>query len=447
MKFYTKLFLGIMVILTVSLAFAEYYTVFNTFRTNIEHETDNAMRKHQLVKYALQADLVAAGNVDTHTIDKIAERTRQGFDLDFVLRIVPESSDFDYLYYSIIEKNGEQYIVVSSCFQQNDTIMELESTERISYVFLESKQIQQNCKKAFAEMIVVGLLLAAVLSSGLTYPIKRLNQASRAYTNGNYESRVKAITHDEVGELTESFNKMADSINEKINALELAVTQREDFVASFAHELKTPMTSIIGYADTLYQREMSPEQVQESAGYILNEGLRLEALSFKLLELITLERQEFMLENMNLQDVIEDIKITAMTAAENRGIELSVTADEGYAKIEFDLFKTMLLNLIDNSTKSGGTKVIVTGIRENDLYYIMVEDDGRGIPEEELNRITEAFYMVDKSRSRREHGAGLGLALCEKIATIHGTHLCFESKVDEGTCVWFSMPICEEDVE
>lgn len=447
MKFYTKLFLGIMLILTVSLAFAEYYTVFNTFRTNIEHETDNAMRKHQLMKYALQADLVAAGNVDSHIIDKIAERARQNFNMEFELRIVPENYDFDYLYYSIIENNGEQYIVVSSCFQQNETVLELESIERISYVFSESKQIQQNCKKAFAETIVVGLLLAAVLSFGLTYPIKRLNRASRAFANGNYESRVKAITHDEVGELTDSFNRMADSINEKMKALELAVTQREDFVASFAHELKTPMTSIIGYADTLYQREMSQEQVQESAGYILNEGLRLEALSFKLMELITLERQEFMLEIINLQDVLEDVRMTSVTAAENRGVELSVTAEEGYARIEFDLFKTMLLNLIDNSTKSGGTKVTVSGIKENNLYDITVEDDGRGIPAEELNRITEAFYMVDKSRSRKEHGAGLGLALCEKIAAIHGTHLKFESKVGEGTCVCFSIPVCEEKEE
>ena len=91
---------------------------------------------------------------------------------------------------------------------------------------------------------------------------------------------------------------MADSITEKMDALELAVRQREDFVASFAHEIKTPMTSIIGYADMLYQKEMKPQEVQEAAGYILNEGMRMEALSFKLLELITLERQEFLLEEM-----------------------------------------------------------------------------------------------------------------------------------------------------
>ncbi len=447
MKFYTKLFLGMMLILTVSLAFAEFYTVFHTFKTSIAHETDNAMRKHQLVKYALQADLVAAGHVDGQVIDKIVERTKQGFDMNFSLQIVSGAEDFDYLYYSISEEQGEQYIIVTSRFQQNDLVLELESREEISFVFEESEKIQQNCKIAFAETIIVGLLLAAILSFGFTYPIKRLNRASQAFAKGDFRRRVKPLTHDEVGELTVSFNKMADSIHETIGALELSVKQREDFMASFAHELKTPMTSIIGYADTLFQRELPPEQVQEAAGYILNEGLRLEALSFKLLELITLERQEFMLEDINLRDIMEDVCMTATAAAEKRGVELVVTVDEGYAKLEYDLFKTMLLNLIDNGTKSGGSRVTVTGIRDKDRYYITVEDNGRGIPEEELNRITEAFYMVDKSRSRKEHGAGLGLALCEKIASIHGTNLCFESEAGEGTCVWFSLPIYEEDAE
>ncbi len=445
MKFYTKLFLGIMLILTVSLSFAEYYTVFNTFRTGIEHETDNAMRRHQLVKYALQADLVAAGNIEPATIEKIAERTGQAFEMDFSLGIAPEGSDYDYLYYSVIEEDGEQYVSVSSCFEQSGQVFLLESRERISYVFREAKQIRKNCRIAFAETIFVGLLLAAAMSFGLTYPIKKLNRASQAFTEGDYDRRVKPMSRDEVGELAVSFNKMADSITEKIEALELAVQQREDFVAGFAHEIKTPMTSIIGYADTLYQREMSKEDVQEAAGYILNEGLRLEALSFKLLDLIALDRQNFLPEEMNLREVFEDIAQTAGAVCEKRSVQLFAEADEAYVKIEYDLFKTMLLNLIDNASKAGGSRVAVTGRREKSGYRITVEDDGRGIPEEELNRITEAFYMVDKSRSRREHGAGLGLALCEKIAAVHSTELYFASKVGEGTKVWFILPVSEKE--
>lgn len=235
---------------------------------------------------------------------------------------------------------------------------------------------------------------------------------------------------------------MADTIQEKISALELTVQQREDFVASFAHELKTPMTSIIGYADTLYQKELPPEQVQEAAGYILNEGLRLEALSFKLMELITLEHQEFLLEEMDVVPFFEDIRDSIQPLAQKRQVAVEFHCQPGYVRMEYDLCKTMVLNLLDNALKSGGTLVTVTGQPRGKRYRIEVEDNGRGIPEGELKRITEAFYMVDKSRSRKEHGAGLGLALCQRIAAIHHTRLEFDSIEGVGTTVEFALPLC-----
>jgi signal transduction histidine kinase len=237
---------------------------------------------------------------------------------------------------------------------------------------------------------------------------------------------------------------MADTIQEKISDLELAVEQREDFVANFAHELKTPMTSIIGYADTLYQKELPASQVQEAAGYILNESLRLEALSFKLMELITLEKQSFLLEEMELTPFFLDLQESIRTLATQRGVEVQFQWDQGYVRMEYDLFKTMLLNLLDNGLKSGGTQVTVTGSHQERGYVVAVADNGRGIPAGELKRITEAFYMVDKSRSRKEHGAGLGLALCQRIATIHGAILTFESQEGVGTTVTVWLPLDEE---
>jgi signal transduction histidine kinase len=237
---------------------------------------------------------------------------------------------------------------------------------------------------------------------------------------------------------------MADTIQDKIAALELAVEQREDFVANFAHELKTPMTSIIGYADTLYQKQLPADRVQEAAGYILNESLRLEALSFKLLELITLEKQTFLLEEMELTPFFQDMQESIRTPAAQRGVEVRFRWDDGYVRTEYDLFKTMLLNLLDNGLKSGGTLVTVTGRCQENGYLIAVTDNGRGIPAVELKRITEAFYMVDKSRSRKEHGAGLGLALCQRIAAIHGADLTFESLEGMGTTVEVLLPMDKE---
>lgn len=443
MKLFTKLFAGIMLILAVSLGFAEYYTVYRTFDTTLEHEKDNALRKHQLVKYALQADMVSAENLemlDETTLQELVDRTEDSFNMQFELENVEDmenadAADPEYLYYSIQDENGKQEIHVSSYFEQNNMQLQLTSHEDISSIFEESRQLQKNCSFVFLGTMLIGFVFSALLSVKLTAPIRKLNQASKDFAKGDYDRRLSVQSRDETGELTESFNQMADSITEKMDALELAVRQREDFVASFAHEIKTPMTSIIGYADMLYQEEMKPKEVQEAAGYILNEGLRLEALSFKLLELITLERQDFLLEEMSMADFFNDVEKTAQANAEKRAVELSLQIQDGYVRIEYDLFKTLILNLIDNALKSGGTNVCVTGTCNEQQYEIEVKDNGRGIPAEELQRITEAFYMVDKSRSRKEHGAGLGLALCEKIASIHGTKLEISSKEGIGTSV------------
>ena len=228
---------------------------------------------------------------------------------------------------------------------------------------------------------------------------------------------------------------MADSIEEKISQLEDAARRQESFTASFAHELKTPMTSIIGYADTIYQKDLSPEQVRQCAWYIMNEGMRLEALSFKLMELQSLKSRDFTLEETEISTLLRDAAETIAPNAAKRGVKLSCAFESGWVRLEYDLFKTLLLNLLDNALKSGASGVLFRGGAEEGVYHISITDNGRGIPEAELKRITEAFYMVDKSRSRKEHGAGLGLALASRIAELHKTALDYESIPGKGTRV------------
>jgi signal transduction histidine kinase len=348
------------------------------------------------------------------------------------------------LTYSVRQEGEREDLVVVSCFAQSGYVLRLTTTRDISYVFQESQALERSCAKVFLLAAGAGALLTLLLSWLLTRPIKRLEETSQAFAQGDYSARRTPTSRDEIGDLTVTFNQMADTIQEKIAALERTVEQREDFVANFAHELKTPMTSIIGYADTLYQRKLPADQVQEAAGYILNEGLRLEALSFKLMELITMEKQSFLLEEMELTPFFQDMQESIRTLAAQRGVEVRFQWEEGYVRMEYDLFKTMLLNLLDNGLKSGGTQVTVTGSHREHGYVLIVADNGRGIPAGELKRITEAFYMVDKSRSRKEHGAGLGLALCQRIAAIHGAALTFESQEGVGTTVTVWLPLDEE---
>ena len=119
-----------------------------------------------------------------------------------------------------------------------------------------------------------------------------------------------------------------------------------------------------------------------------------------------------------------------------KNVQLNCEADQAYISVEYDLFKSLLFNLIDNSIKAGADQLLLKGyIDAEKCYVIQLEDNGSGIPENEIKRITEAFYMVDKSRSRKLHGAGIGLSLAEKIAEIHGSSLKFESDGKSGTKV------------
>jgi signal transduction histidine kinase len=251
---------------------------------------------------------------------------------------------------------------------------------------------------------------------------------------GDLRARLPESGNDEIGELSVGFNKMAGSIEEKMNELALNAKQKEDFTASFAHELKTPLTSVIGYADMLYQRDLTPEQTKNAAMYILSEGLRLEALSLKLMDLIVLGKQDFVLEDVRAEALLENVAESLRPLYEVKSIALHLDADKAIVKAEFDLLKTLLINLIDNAVKADCNDIWLSGKNAKDGFYtVSVTDNGRGIPAEELNRITEAFYMVDKSRARKQHGAGLGLALVSKIANIHGCNIRFKSEPGIGT--------------
>ncbi len=304
----------------------------------------------------------------------------------------------------------------------------------VSKTVRQQEILQQYFLRCYLAAVLVGMGLLGLLSALLTGPLKRMSRVAGRMAQGDYEERLAVKGRDEIGELAESFNRMAEAVEEKVEALSRAAREREDFVANFAHEMKTPMTSIIGYADMLYQRELSRKEVRDASWYIWNEGMRLEALSLKLMDLTVLGRQDFPLQEMAAEELLADAAGGLEPFFAEKGVSFALWADPAYIRVEYDLFKTLLINLLDNSVKAGCTRLALSGTREREGgYRICVRDNGCGMEEEELSRITEAFYMVDKARSRKQHGAGLGLALADRIARIHGSRLEFRSRKGQGT--------------
>lgn len=467
MKFFYKMFLGMTVILAVALGMIEYVTLSYSLEHAVKREQDSALSQHQMIKYSIETVILnmKSEDVDKELTDMMSQSAKSivgdegGMYLaDDGKRIYANSCNYEQkdikvkdgtLTYSIVskentkdtgEKQSGRYIHVKSSFKLNDNRYILITESDITPVFDESKELRYRCSVYYIVILAVGMMVILILSWMITKPLAGLTATTKKFADGDYTARSDVKTKDEIGELARAFNELAKNLESKVYELQMAAKKQEDFTANFAHELKTPMTSIIGYADTLYQKKMSEDEVHSAAGVILNEGMRLEALSFKLLELITLDKNDFRLEETRISEIIADCVETAHEAARKHNTEIVYSADEAWVWLEYDLFKTMLLNLIDNAVKSGGSKVDVSGrLISHSIYRIAVSDNGRGIPPEDIERITEAFYMVDKSRSRSEHGAGLGLALVSRIAKLHDTKIHYESESGKGTRVYFDM--------
>lgn len=298
-----------------------------------------------------------------------------------------------------------------------------------------------------ATVLTAGAVLF-VISTMLTRPVRQLSATTRQFAEGDYAKRAAVTTHDEIGNLSKDFNAMADSLAAHMQLLADEARQRENFVSSFAHELKTPLTSIIGYADIIRSQRLDEEKLFACANYIFTEGRRLERLSLKLLELMVLNRTSF--ERYNVEIGVLAGRLSESTAAalrEQYGVGFSMDLPEATVQVEPDLIQSMLINLVINAAKASqpGQTVKISGECGSDGYRVRIIDEGVGIPESELPYITEAFYMVDKSRSRAQSGSGLGLALCAAIARLHNTGLDFQTGVSRGTTVTFLLPYGQED--
>ncbi len=282
-----------------------------------------------------------------------------------------------------------------------------------------------------AAVLAAGAAVTVVFARRMTRPLRTLTTASAEIADGDYARRTGLHTGDEIETLSSSFDKMADAVQEKITALQADVRQREDFMGAFAHELKTPMTSIIGYADMLRTIQASPAEQYEAAGAIYHEGRRLEALSGKLLALLGLGEETITLQPTALAALWPRLQAACP------GVPLQLPACDAAVQADADLLLDLLCNLVGNAVKASepGQPVEVRAADNGDTVTLTVADHGCGIPQSEISRVTEPFYMVDKSRARKQGGSGLGLALCKRIAEVHGSDLHIESTPGEGTRV------------
>ena len=468
MKFSLKLLLCTMIVMAMALGFSGFYFVNYVFETSLEREVGQALDESSILSFAFET---AALNVPAKysilpdsTVEEIASNMETGGrSTSRLLRISDEEKNVLYSSdgfeadngllaqtdestksYRVIKVGDKYYIQTSVSVNTLDRILYFETMRDVSEVFKERELGFSLYRKVTIIMLVIGTVIMHFIASLLTKPIRILTGATKRMAAGDYTYRAEQVSRDELGQLTTDFNNMANALEENIEKLEEEIEAREDFVAAFAHELKTPLTAIIGYADMLRSHKLDEEKSFMSANYIYTEGKRLEAMSFRLLDIIVTKRDEIELQKVPAETIFRYLQEMFVT---DREIKFNFQYEKGDIWAEANLIKTVLVNLIDNACKASeeGSIVEVNGYALEDGYRFAVKDYGVGIPKEEQRKITKAFYMVDKSRARSKNGAGLGLALCAEILRIHHSELEIESEPGQGSCIGFVLPKQKEE--
>lgn len=468
MKFSLKLLLWTTIVIAFTLGLSGFYFVNYVFETSLEREVEQALDENSILSFAFETaalnvpvkyDLLLDGSIEqiasnleisgqsTGRLIRISDEGKKvlyvsdGFETDDELLVWTKENKCAY---RVIQSGDHFYIQTGSSINALDRLLYLETLRDVSQVFKERDMGFRVYRRMTILMLFLGIAIMYFISFRLTKPIRLLMEATKKMAAGDYSYRAEQVSSDELGQLTQDFNHMAEALEETIDKLEEEVQSREDFVGAFAHELKTPLTSIIGYADMLRSRKLDEEKSFLSANYIYTEGKRLETMSLRLLDIIVTKKENAKIQKISVAGLFEYLHSMFLP---NESVEIVYSYDPAVVLADLSLIQTVLVNLLDNACKASelGGRIEIQGHMVQDSYRFTVRDYGIGIPREELSKITQAFYMVDKSRSRSKNGAGLGLALCTEILALHGSKLEIESTPGEGTTVGFLLMTEEKE--
>lgn len=469
MRLFWKQFISIVGI--VAFGFVTFGTIILqvTFRMSLSHEQKQNEKDMQMFHYSLEASLKSLPEeypINENTIKDIVE---------VIYENMGDNQDDIYVYKedgTQIYKNNKtphkdwnipleknQGAVRIQTVNQNHYLESLLAVDMngkdificqyrdVEFIYQNQKQFSEIYFSVLCVVLLLSLFVAFFISRSLTKPILQLSNATNDFANGNLESRVIVKGRNEISDLMKNFNNMAEQLEQDVLELEAAAKRQEAFTGAFAHELKTPMTSIIGYSEMLATMELNSEERIECANYINQQGKRLERLSHKMLELVGIANGAIDPKPFSIAGVIRRVLATVQKELEKNKITLELQVEDAILLGEEDFITSLLLNLVDNARKAIEKNGIIRieGKRDGEIYRLSVLDNGCGIPEEEVERITEAFYMVNKSRARKEGGAGLGMALCDKIIKYHQWEWHIQSEKDVGTKVEIVIKLSKND--
>lgn len=339
---------------------------------------------------------------------------------------------FDDIQNPVLKIKGHTYLV-SSIQTKTLTGLFFYKIKDVSYIRSLIMQYFTIACLTIAGILIVSIIVINLIVKKVTRPLNDMLVTVKEITNGEYNNRIITSGNDEISELGEKFNIMTEAIENKISEISQNEHNKSLLIGALAHEIRTPITSIRGFSETMLIADLSDEEKKDSLLYIVRESARLGRLSKKMLALFELENNDSLnLKTISLCNSVD----TAIMAVNEKLKEKNITVIKHNLSLKSiyadeDLLTEVLINILDNAINASSKNTSINIYTQGTT--LMITDSGKGIPEEELIKITEPFYTVDKSRSKKNGGTGLGLAIVKMIIDKHRWNLNIESTPGEGS--------------
>lgn len=440
MRIWQKIYLVTLAVFLVMLNTGLFLAASFIFRHNLKLEREQAKTECYFLSQNLEHDFSILEKNERYE-EEIVDAVVQGYQNYYapknaVVELRGTKKDAADMLRSAVEQGGNRvYVKVEQMLEEPYG----EYTLFYEKELVELEDLWRRTKRTFAWIsLAMSLALCVMLyflMKRLLKPLDRLNAGVAEIAAGQYEQEIVCQGKDEIAELAENVNLMSGEIRRQIATLEEENQKKQQLMDNMAHELRTPLTSIYGYAEYLQRAKVSEEEAYEGLSYIMKESRRLAKMGEMMLSMRMYGREELSFEPVSLEKVAAHVNKLLEGKLQEKQLTLLRELPPVWVMGEETLLVNLFRNLLENAIRASktGAEISWNGYQEKTNVVIQITDEGVGMDEEELKRITEPFYRVDKARSREEGGAGLGLSIAEMIVKQHGGTLTFVSEKGVGT--------------
>jgi len=315
----------------------------------------------------------------------------------------------------------------------------------------EMRNLSWSIFAIMVQVLLIGLVAALVLSfffaRAITSPIQNITKSAVRLADGSFNKKIEVASNDEIGALTFTFNDMAEKLQYMLDQSEELEQSRREFIANVSHELRTPLANIYGAAETIEENRVAGDVKAKCLNIILAESERMKGIVQDLLIISRLDNRKMMWQftQANPVEIAENINEAMQGEAEKAKQTMILKTGENIPWVYADKarIEQVLVNIVSNAIKytpEGGKIEFSLDSHEKTGVKFVVRDNGFGIPEEDLPRIFERFYRVEKARSSEAGGTGLGLSIAKEIVQAHNGQITVESAPGKGTAVTVILP-------